>query len=242
MGVLASPRHAQHRNQTFLQTRKRLRKTLNTLAVLNYFLNLGRFFKIPQVIIISLLQINSIVKMTGDTAVEVPVVDDNKVEDVVKTDKEVIAEEEKELIENEKTDEPEKTEEGKEEEEKTEPKKVHLLQKLFGKRKDFVVPKIDEVAKTDKEIINEEEKTEEKPEEEKEEKEEKEKVQHKFKKLFSMKKAKKEEKEEEKVEEKVEEGEEKKDEEKKEGEEVIEEASEVDVSTTTAEKKTLMQK
>ena len=96
--------------------------------------------------------------MTGDTAVEVPVVDDNKVEDVVKTDKEVIAEEEKELIENEKTDEPEKTEEVKEEEEKTEPKKVHLLQKLFGKRKDFVVPKIDEVAKTDKEIINEEEK------------------------------------------------------------------------------------
>merc|ERR1712037_677789 len=150
MGVLASPRHAQHRNQTFLQTRKRLRKTLNTLAVLNYFLNLGRFFKIPQVIIISLLQINSIVKMTGDTAVEVPVVDDNKVEDVVKTDKEVIAEEEKELIENEKTDEPEKTEEVKEEEEKTEPKKVHLLQKLFGKRKDFVVPKMDEVAKTDK--------------------------------------------------------------------------------------------
>merc|ERR1719264_856168 len=61
----------------------------------------------------SLLQeINSIVKMTGDTAVEVPVVDDNKVEDVVKTDKEVIAEEEKELIENEKTDEPEKTGEG----------------------------------------------------------------------------------------------------------------------------------
>merc|ERR1712037_945948 len=173
MGVLASPRHAQHRNQTFLQTRKRLRKTLNTLAVLNYFLNLGRFFKIPQVIIISLLQINSIVKMTGDTAVEVPVVDDNKVEDVVKTDKEVIAEEEKELIENEKTDE----------EEKTEPKKVHLLQKLFGKRKDFVVPKIDEVAKTDKEIINEEEKTEkteEKAEEEKEEKEEKEKVQQRF--------------------------------------------------------------
>merc|ERR1712008_544116 len=144
----------------------------------------------------SLLQeINSIVKMTGDTAVEVPVVDDNKVEDVVKTDKEVIAEEEKELIENEKTDEPEKTEEVKEEEEKTEPKKVHLLQKLFGKRKDFVVPKIDEVAKTDKEIINEEEKTEkteEKVEEVvKEEKEEKEKVQHKFKKLFSMKKAKK---------------------------------------------------
>merc|ERR1712019_92767 len=95
----------------------------------------------------------------------------------------------------------------KEEEEKTEPKKVHLLQKLFGKRKDFVVPKIDEVTKTDKEIINEEEKTEEKAEEEKEEKE---KVQHKFKKLFSMKKAKKEEKEEEKAEDKVEEGEEKK--------------------------------
>merc|ERR1711890_173188 len=114
-----------------------------------------------------------------------------------------------------------KTEEVKEEEEKTEPKKVHLLQKLFGKRKDFVVPKIDEVAKTDKEIINEEEKTEEKTEEEKEEKE---KVQQRFKKLFSMKKAKKEEKEE-----------------KKEGEEAIEEASEVDVSTTTAEKKTLMQ-
>merc|ERR1711862_828148 len=55
------------------------------------------------------------------------------------------------------------------------------------------------------------------------------------------------------TEEKVEEGEEKKDEEKKdeeekkddekkEGEEAIEEASEVDVSTTTAEKKTLMQK
>merc|ERR1711936_794563 len=108
------------------------------------------------------------------------------VEDVIKTDKEVIAEEEKELIENaEKKDEPEKTEEVKDEnEEKTEPKKVHLLQKLFGKRKDFVVPKIDEVAKTDKEIINEEEKTEEKTEEEKEEKE---KVQQRFKKLFSMK-------------------------------------------------------
>merc|ERR1712211_151390 len=100
--------------------------------------------------------------MTGDTAVEVPVVDDNKVEDVIKTDKEVIAEEEKELIENaEKKDEPEKTEEVKDEnEEKTEPKKVHLLQKLFGKRKDFVVPKIDEVAKTDKDMINEEEKAE----------------------------------------------------------------------------------
>merc|ERR1712037_418358 len=218
MGVLASPRHAQHRNQTFLQTRKRLRKTLNTLAVLNYFLNLGRFFKIPQVIIISLLQINSIVKMTGDTAVEVPVVDDNKVEDVVKTDKEVIAEEEKELIENEKTDEPEKTEEVKEEEEKTEPKKVHLLQKLFGKRKDFVVPKIDEVAKTDKEIINEEEKTEKTEEKVEEEKEEKEKVQQRFKKLFSMKKTKKEEKEEDKVEE----VEEKKDEEKKDEEEKTE--------------------
>merc|ERR1711936_845030 len=97
----------------------------------------------------------------------------------------------------------------------------------FGKRKDFVVPKIDEVAKTDKEIINEEEKTEkteEKAEEEKEEKEEKEKVQQRFKKLFSMKKTEKE------------------DDEKKEGEEAIEEASEVDVSTTTAEKKTLMQK
>merc|ERR1711999_52691 len=94
----------------------------------------------------------------------------------IKTDKEVIAEEEKELIENaEKKDEPEKTEEVKDEnEEKTEPKKVHLLQKLFGKRKDFVVPKIDEVAKTDKEIINDEEKTEkteEKAEEEKEERE-----------------------------------------------------------------------
>merc|ERR1712088_1222750 len=83
--------------------------------------------------------------------------------------------------------------------------------------------------------------------------EEKEKVQHKFKKLFSMKKAKKEEKEEEKAEDKVEEGEEKKDDEKKdeeekkddekkEGEEAIEEVSDVDVSTTTAEKKTLMQK
>merc|ERR1719264_2344931 len=180
----------------------------------------------------SLLQeINSIVKMTGDTAVEVPVVDDNKVEDVVKTDKEVIAEEEKELIENEKTDEPEKTEEVKEEEEKTEPKKVHLLQKLFGKRKDFVVPKIDEVVKTDKEIINEEEKTEkteEKAEEEKEEKEEK-----------TEEKA--EEEKEKKDEEKKDE-EEKKDDEKKEGEEAIEEASKVDVSTTTAEKKTLMQK
>merc|ERR1712088_1152988 len=79
--------------------------------------------------------------------------------------------------------------------------------------------------------------------------EEKEKVQQRFKKLFSMKKTKREEKEEDKVEE----GEEKKDEEKKdeeekkdvekkEGEEAIEEASEVDVSTTTAEKKTLMQK
>merc|ERR1739844_498402 len=80
-------------------------------------------------------------------------------------------------------------------------------------------------------------------------KEEKEKVQQRFKKLFSMKKTKKEEKEEDKVEE-VEEKkdeekkdeEEKKDDEKKEGEEAIEEASEVDVSTTTAEKKTLMQK
>merc|ERR1740116_225517 len=144
--------------------------------------------------------------MTGDTAVEVPtVVEDNKVEEVVKTDKEVNAEEEK-----------------------TEPKKVHLLQKLFGKRKDFVVPKIDEVAKTDKEIINEEEKTEKTEEKVEEEKEEKEKVQQRFKKLFSMKKARKEDKEEEKVEE------EKKDDEKKEGGEAIEEASEVDVSTTTA--------
>merc|ERR1719290_570131 len=98
--------------------------------------------------------------------------------------------------------EPEKTEEVKDEnEEKTEPKKVHLLQKLFGKRKDFVVPKIDEVAKTDKEIINEEEKTEKTEEKAEEEEEEKEKVQQRFKKLFSMKKAKREEKEEEKVEE-----------------------------------------
>merc|ERR1712038_1155145 len=141
-----------------------------------------------------------------------------------------MGEEEKELIENaEKKDEPEKTE----------PKKVHLLQKLFGKRKDFVVPKIDEVAKTDKDMINEEEKaeaTEEKAAEE------------------DMEKIKKEEdKTEEKAEEKTEEGEEKKDdeekkdeekkdEEKKEGEEAIEEVAEADVSKTTAEKKTLMQK
>merc|ERR1712113_1190031 len=110
---------------------------------------------------------------------------------------------------------------GKEEEEKTEPKKVHLLQKLFGKRKDFVVPKIDEVTKTDKEIINEEEKTEEKEEEKAEDKVE--------------------EGEEKKDDEKKDE-EEKKDDEKKEGEEAIEEVSDVDVSTTTAEKKTLMQK
>merc|ERR1719322_1596038 len=100
--------------------------------------------------------------MTGDTAVEVPVVDDNKVEDVIKTDKEVIAEEVKD-----------------QNEEKTEPKKVHLLQKLFGKRKDFVVPKIDEVAKTDKDMINEEEKAE--ATEEKAAEEDKEKMQHKFK-------------------------------------------------------------
>merc|ERR1712088_1012072 len=146
-----------------------------------------------------------------------------------KTDQEGIAEEEKELIENEKTDEPEKTEEVKEEEEKTEPKKVHLLQKLFGKRKDSVVPKIDEVAKTDKEIINDEEKTE-KTEEKVEEEKEEEKVEEKI-----------EEGEEKKDEEKKDE-EEKKDDEKKEGEEAIEEVSEVDVSTTTAEKKTLMQK
>merc|ERR1712062_612625 len=174
---------------------------------------------------------------------EVPVVDDNKVEDVIKTDKEVIAEEEKGLIENaEKKDEPEKTEEVKDEnEEKTEPKKVHLLQKLFGKRKDFVVPKIDEVAKTDKDMINEEEKAE--ATDEKAAEEDKEKMQHKFKKLFSMKKAKKEEeKTEEKAEEKTEEGEEKKDEKEKEGEEAIEEVAEADVSKTTAEKKTLMQK
>merc|ERR1712213_97765 len=167
----------------------------------------------------------------------VPVVDDNKVEDVIKTDKEVIAEEEKELIENaEKKDEPEKTEEVKDEnEEKTEPKKVHLLQKLFGKRKDFVVPKIDEVAKTDKDMINEEEKAD--ATEEKAAEEDKEKMQHKFKKLFSMKKTKKEEdKTEEKAEEKTEEGEEKK------GEEAIEEVAEADVSKTTAERKTLMQK
>merc|ERR1712157_17843 len=96
-------------------------------------------------------------------------------------------------IENaEKKDEPEKTEEVKDEnEEKTEPKKVHLLQKLFGKRKDFVVPKIDEVAKTDKDMINEEEKAE--ATEEKAAAEEDEKMQHKFKKLFSMKKTEKEE-------------------------------------------------
>jgi len=82
-----------------------------------------------------------------------------KIEDVVKTDKEVIAEEEKEMLEkeNEKTDEPEKTEEDKEEE-VTEPKKLNLLQKLFGKRKDYVVPTIDEVVKTDKEVFIETEK------------------------------------------------------------------------------------
>merc|ERR1711994_991528 len=104
-------------------------------------------------------------------------------------------------------DEPEKTEEVKDEnEEKTEPKKVHLLQKLFGKRKDFVVPKIDEVAKTDKDMINEEENAE--ATEEKAAEEDKEKMQHKFKKLFSMKKTKKEEdKTEEKAEEKTEDGE-----------------------------------
>merc|ERR1712113_1076390 len=108
---------------------------------------------------------------------------------------------------------------GKEEEEKTEPKKVHLLQKLFGKRKDFVVPKMDEVTKTDKEIINEEEKTEEKAEEEKEEKAE----------------DKVEEGEEKKDDEKKDE-EEKKDDEKKEGEEAIEEVSDVDVSNYSREK------
>merc|ERR1712233_290904 len=83
--------------------------------------------------------------------------------------------------------------------------KKTLMQKLMTIKRDLMANKKEEkveVAKTDKEIINDEEKTEkteEKAEEEKEEKEEKEKVQHKFKKLFSMKKAKKEEKEEEKV-------------------------------------------
>ena len=92
--------------------------------------------------------------MTGDTAVETPAVVDNKVEEVIKTDKEVIAEEEKELIENEKTDEPEKTEEKEETkaEKVAEPKKVNVLQKLFGKRKDFVVPKVDEAPKTEGEV------------------------------------------------------------------------------------------
>lgn len=238
--------------------------------------------------------------MTGDTEVEVPVVVDNKIEDVVKSDKEVIAEEEKELLEkeNEKTDEPEKTEEDKQEdkqeEEVTEPKKLNLLQKLFGKRKDYVVPTIDEVAKTDKEVFQETEKAdddkaeksdEEKPEkaddekaektdeekaektdEEKaddekteksdeEKKEEPTKVQSKLKKIFSMKKTKKEvaeKAEKPEGEDKIEEGdEEKKDQEKneeenttevKEGEDAIEEVAEADMSTTTAEKKTLMQK
>jgi len=234
--------------------------------------------------------------MTGDTEVDVPVVVDNKIEDVVKTDKEVIAEEEKEMLEkeNEKTDEPEKTEEDKEEE-VTEPKKLNLLQKLFGKRKDYVVPTIDEVAKTDKEVFIETEKTDEaektdeekaeksdnekaektdeekaeKTDEEKAEKTDEEKtektdeerkdepvkVQSKLKKIFSMKKTKKEvtEKvEKPEGEEKIEEGdEEKKDQEKtdeentievKEGEDAIEEVAEADISTTTAEKKTLMQK
>jgi len=192
--------------------------------------------------------------MTGDTVVEVPV--DNKVEETpVKTDKEVIAEEEKELIENvEKTDEPEKTEEDKEESATTEPKKVPLLQKLFGKRKDHVVPKADEVpikTETDKDAEEGEEK--EKVEEEKKE-ESPETVQQRFKKMFSMKKAKKDEAEKAdkpEGEDKIEEGEEKKDEEKtdeepaegekKEDEEAVETA-EADVSTTTAEKKTLMQK
>jgi hypothetical protein len=194
--------------------------------------------------------------MTGDTAVDVPIVD-NKVEEVVKSDKEVIAEEENELIENEKTDEPEKSEESKED--VTEPKKLNLIQKLFGKRKDFVVPKIDEVAKTDKEIIVEEEKAEktdntentEKTDEEK--KEEPQKVQNRLKKIFSMKKTKRDDADKAEGEEKIVEGDEKteggeekdgdkKAEEKKDGEETIEEVAEVDMSKTTAEKKTLMQK
>jgi len=60
--------------------------------------------------------------MTGETAVETPVVD-NKIEDSVKTDKEIIAEEEK-------VDEPEKEVEAekKDEEKKEEPKKVEKIE------------------------------------------------------------------------------------------------------------------
>merc|ERR1712204_105677 len=63
-------------------------------------------------------------KMVGETAVETPVVD-NKIEDTVKTDKEIIADEEK-------TDQPEKEAEGTEkteEEKKEEPKKAEVKPK-----------------------------------------------------------------------------------------------------------------
>merc|ERR1712086_465123 len=63
-------------------------------------------------------------KMVGETAVETPVVD-NKIEDTVKTDKEIIAEEEK-------TDQPKKEAEGTEkteEEKKEEPKKAEVKPK-----------------------------------------------------------------------------------------------------------------
>ena len=66
--------------------------------------------------------------MAGETAVETPVVVDNKVEEVVKTDKEAIVEEEAAALKEEKKDE-----EKKEEKEKPAPKEKENNQNKFGK-------------------------------------------------------------------------------------------------------------
>merc|ERR1711970_1069791 len=75
-------------------------------------------------------------KMGGETEVETPVVD-NKIEDRVKTDKEIIADEEKADKPEKETEEKESKEEG----EKNEPKKAEpvkpkkpTLHTKFGKR------------------------------------------------------------------------------------------------------------
>merc|ERR1712202_108821 len=61
----------------------------------------------------------NIIRMGGETEVETPVVD-NKIEDTVKTDKEIIADEEKADKPEKETEEKESKEEG----EKKEPKKA----------------------------------------------------------------------------------------------------------------------
>jgi len=77
--------------------------------------------------------------MVGETAVETPVVD-NKIEDTVKTDKDIIAEEEKADQPEKKDDETEKEEEKKEEPKKAEvkPKKPTVHTKVWEENKVYL--------------------------------------------------------------------------------------------------------